>query len=333
MLDNLRKPTKERSYKKIVAAILFGLICFSFVFLGLTPGQNNFQGTGAVAYVNSSVVSLSDFRERLEFNERQLGDRLANAPAAQRQAQAQELRKRTINELVDQQIIVQAAEKAGLIASDAAIREQILNIPAFQENGQFDRSRYDQYLNFVRATPGEFEKKVRSQVIEGQLRELFFKALKNPDSLGQAESVLRGTKFNIEFVQFTAEQVPQDKLGSIDELLKSGGDISGFVATHKLKWQETGLIDLSNSRFMPNLGEHQNVVDAALAVKSGQVVPRVVKSGAQMFIVRLKALTEPASVEADNSPLNFSMAPFEALNNWSKASKESARVKISDGIL
>ena len=333
MLDNLRNPNKERSYKKIVATIIFGLICFSFVFLGLTPGDTNFQGSGAVAYVNSSVISLSDFRERLEFNERQMGQSLTEAPAAQRQARVQELRQRTLNELVDQQVVVQEAEKAGILASDEAVRDQILNIAAFQTDGQFDRSRYDQYLSFIRATPGEFEKKVKSQVVDNQLRQAFFVTLKNPDSLSQLESELQETKLNIQFVQFTSEKVSAEKVTEFESALKENkANVDEFMKAHQLQWQETGLVDLANSTFMPRLGDHQSVVDAALASSKGELVPRVVRSGSQMFLVKLKDLQAPQSATARPAQ-GFSMAPFEALNSWSRAAREKAKVKINDAVL
>jgi peptidyl-prolyl cis-trans isomerase D len=334
MFDKIRNPNKERSYKKIFAAILFGMICFSFVFLGLTPGgpEAGFQGSGAVAYVNSSVISIAEFRERLEYNERQSGAMASQGSAAERQARATEMRQRTINELVDQQIVAQAAAKEGIVAPDNAVRDQILSIPAFQDGGQFDRLRYDQYLEFSRSTPGEFENKVRRQVVDNQLRQAFFRALKNPDVLGTLESELRETKLNIEFVQFTSEQVPADKVAALEEALKAGQAPEGFMAANKLKWQETGAVDLANSSFLPNLGDHQNVVDAALELKPGQVANRVVRSGPQMFIVKLKSLS-PAVAKSEASPSPFSLAPFEALNNWSRTVKEKSKIKINDAMM
>ncbi|MEK6553967.1 MAG: SurA N-terminal domain-containing protein, partial [Bdellovibrionota bacterium] len=231
MFDKIRNPNKERSYKKIFAVVLFGMICLSFVFMGLTPGQNNgFQGAGAVAYVNSAVISVGEFRERLEYNERQSGGMANQGSAAERQARASEMRARTINELVDQQLIAQAAQEAGITAPDNAVRDQITSIPAFQDGGQFDRLRYDQYLNFSRSTPGEFEDKVRRQVIDNQLRQAFFRALKSPEPLSQLESELRETKLNIEFAQFAADSVPADKLAALEETLKVGQSPEAFIA-------------------------------------------------------------------------------------------------------
>ncbi len=333
MFDKIRNPNKERSYKKIFAVVLFGMICLSFVFMGLTPGQNNgFQGAGAVAYVNSAVISVGEFRERLEYNERQSGGMANQGSAAERQARASEMRARTINELVDQQLIAQAAQEAGITAPDNAVRDQITSIPAFQDGGQFDRLRYDQYLNFSRSTPGEFEDKVRRQVIDNQLRQAFFRALKSPEPLSQLESELRETKLNIEFAQFAADSVPADKLAALEETLKVGQSPEAFIAANKLKWQETGSVDLGNSSFLPNLGEHQNVVDAALGVKPGQVVGHVVRSGPQMFIVKLKSLSV-ATAKTDATPSPFSLAPFEALNNWSRSVKEKAKIQINNAMM
>lgn len=334
MFDKIRNPNKERSYKKIFAVVLFGMICCSFIFLGLTPGGpggGGFQGAGAVAYVNSAVISIGEFRERLEYNERQSGFNNQGS-AAERQERAKKLRQDTMRELVDQQVMAQAAMKAGILAPDNAVREQITSIPAFQDGGQFDRLRYDQYLNYARTTAGEFENKVRRQVVDNQLRQAFFRALKNPEPLSELESELRSTKLNIEFVQFTNEQVPVEKVTALEETLKAGQAPTPFINENKLKWQETGAVDLSNSSFLPNLGEHQNVVDAALELKPGQMAPRVVRSGSHMFIVRLKSLNLPVAKSAA-TPSPFSLAPFEALDNWSRSVKEKSKIEINNAVM
>lgn len=78
MLDKLRKPTKVKSsIKSIVVYTLFGIISLSFVFMGITPDDGTFRGTGAAATVNDASISLVDFRERATQLERQMGAHLA----------------------------------------------------------------------------------------------------------------------------------------------------------------------------------------------------------------------------------------------------------------
>lgn len=408
MFDKIRRPNKERSYKKIFATVLFGIICFSFVFLGLTPqGNNSFNGSGAAAYVNGSPISIADFRERLDYNERQKGPAATGLPAAERNAQSKQIRMRTIEELIDLEVNVQAARKDGIVAPDSAVRDQIVNIPAFQNEGQFDRVRYDQYLQYTKSSPGEFENKVRAQVIDTQVRQAFFRALKNPDALGLAEDQMRDTKLNIEFIPFKKEDlksplasdadaqafvatpdgekkareyfdshksefvtVPakpaagaapapaavtapdfeksklmaakkamsaskQDAvLNAIEEKLKAGQSIDSEMAAQGWKWKETGAVDLSSGAVLPNLGEHPNVLEAAVELREpGKTAPKVVRSGSDLFIVRLKSLTMPQASTGKPKKNPFSIAPFEALNNWSRAEKEKSQVQRNDALL
>lgn len=343
MFDKLRRPNKERSYKKIFATVLFGIICFSFVFLGLTPdGSNSFDSAGAAAYVNGNAISIADFRERLDYNERQRGQGINALPAAERNAKSKELRMRTIEELIDLEVNVQAAKKNGIVAPDSAVRDQIVNIPAFQNEGQFDRTRYDQYLEFTRSSPGEFENKVRAQVIDSQIRQAFFRALKNPDDLGAAEEQMRETKLNIEFIKFkkeelkvTGETKPDDVLKSLEDSLKDGKAVDSQIAAQGWKWQETGSVDLSSGSVLPNLGDQPGVLEAAVDLREpGKIAPKVVRSGADMFLVRLKSLSMPnVSATPAKKKNNFSIAPFEALNSWSRAAKEKSSVKRNDALL
>ncbi len=345
MFDKLRKPNKERSYKKMFATVLFSMICLSFVFLGLTPkGANSrFEGEGAVAYVNGSPISIADFRERLEYNERQRGQGMNALPAAERQAKSKELRMRTIEELIDLEVNVQAAKKNGIVAADGAVRDQIVNIPAFQSEGQFDRARYDQYLEYTKSTPGDFENKVRAQVIDNQIRQAFFRALKNPDDLGVAEEQVRETKLNIEFIKFKKEELkatgdtkPDDVLKSLEETLKEGKAIDAQIAAQGWKWQETGSVDLSSGSVLPNLGDQPGVLEAAVDLREpGKIAPKVVRSGPDLFLVRLKSLSMPAIAvtPAKAKKNNFSIAPYEALNSWSRAAKEKSEVRRNDALL
>lgn len=241
MLEKVRQPRRARSFKMIIAYILFGLICFSFVFLGLTPDRAGFDNAGAAAYVNGTVISIADYRQTIENLERQAEEQLKMLPAAQRQDQVRKMREDALRGLVDSLLRSQAAQKAGIYVPDVAVRDQIVNIPAFQEDGRFDRSRYDQYLAYVRSTPGEFEKKVRADLLDGQLQRTFFKVLKNPRTLQVLDHQLRETKLNIEVAQIDLQNLKSSS--------PTDAEAKAFLATTEGRAEAQKYYDENKSEF------------------------------------------------------------------------------------
>ncbi|HCN69624.1 MAG TPA: peptidylprolyl isomerase, partial [Candidatus Accumulibacter sp.] len=80
---------------------------------------------------------------------------LMNTPAA---------RLAVLNSLVDQRLLLLEAAKAGLGASDEALREVIGKIPALQENGQFSMARYQSALAAQGMSQAQFEAQIRQDL-------------------------------------------------------------------------------------------------------------------------------------------------------------------------
>ena len=77
------------------------------------------------------------------------------------------IEQQILQQLVDEQAMVAEARRQGISVSDVEIRERILAIPAFQENGQFiGEARYRQMLQFNNPpmTTTEFEDNLRRAV-------------------------------------------------------------------------------------------------------------------------------------------------------------------------
>ncbi len=201
MFKKLREPWKPGSGRNILTGIVFGLICLTFVFVGITPDRNGMGSVGSAATVNDAVISLEDFQERVTAVENQYGDFMKSLPAAQRQMRTRQLRENALNELVSYELVYQSAEKVGVLPTNNATRDMIVNIPAFQEDGRFARERYDQYLNYKRMAASDFENKVRRDIVVGQMRELFFTAMKPPSVVKQMEQYLQGTKMNLDYLE------------------------------------------------------------------------------------------------------------------------------------
>lgn len=204
MLEKVRKPGRGKS---ILAYFIFGAICLVFIFFNMTPGDTGFGGGGTAAVVNSEVISIADFREVYDRLEKMRSAQMNSIPAARRQEVSQRMRQEALEELINRELMAQAAFSVGMVVADAEIGETITSIPAFQENGRFQRTRYDNYLRAVQQSPGAFENKLRKDLAVNRLRGAFYKAMAPLPSEADKDKEVRETKLNFEFVRFQREDV------------------------------------------------------------------------------------------------------------------------------
>ena len=167
-----------RSFAKgWIAFILLGIVSIPFIFWGMGQLVNKTVVTSYVAKVNGSEIMPNRLRQAYEqaFQQRQqqMGGHYNPTPAQQKQ-----LKMQTLQNLIDNQLLLQQAEKDRLVASAADVRAQIEQIPAFQLNGRFNYQQYKAVLASNNLTVPEFENEVRSNVVmdvlqQGMTRSVF----------------------------------------------------------------------------------------------------------------------------------------------------------------
>ncbi len=79
------------------------------------------------------------------------------------------MRKEVLNDLIRNNLILQASLDLGLRAGDQQVRDTILSIPAFQKNGRFDKTAYENALRNQGKSPAQFEQSVRGSLMTSQL--------------------------------------------------------------------------------------------------------------------------------------------------------------------
>lgn len=81
------------------------------------------------------------------------------------------LREAVLKDMVQESLLRQHARSDGYRAADAALRDYLTKVPAFQENGQFSAKTYRELLARIGQTPERFEAQEREQLVIDQLRE------------------------------------------------------------------------------------------------------------------------------------------------------------------
>lgn len=116
--------------------------------------------------------------------------------------------RQILQQLVDEEAMVAEARRQGVTVSDVEVRERILNMPAFQENGQFiGEQRYRQVLQFNTPpfTPAEFEDNLRRALMIEKLRGAVTGWIAVTDSEVADEYRRRNEKVKLDVVPVVAE--------------------------------------------------------------------------------------------------------------------------------
>ena len=168
MLDRMRRHKGWLKWSLALVVLTF-VVFYIPDFLATSPSA---APSEVVAEVEGADITVRDFQRRYAA---QL-QAYRNAYGAQMSEQLLRqlgIEQQILQQLVDEEAMVAEARRQGISVSDVEIRERILAIPAFQENGRFiGEARYRQMLQFNNPpmTTTEFEDSLRRALLVEKLR-------------------------------------------------------------------------------------------------------------------------------------------------------------------
>ncbi len=295
MSDNMAEKLKRKlSAKSVTAIILFGAIILVFVFFGL-PGRLG-AGVGSIARVNNSLISLADFQQE----ENRIQQYYQNLFGSQMDfsSQRQLLRQQALENLIRMELVSQAAQKNGILTTDAEVRDFIVkDIPFFQQNGQFQREFYSRYLESTRSTPADFENKVRKDIANVRARQIF-EIVAGPTAVELKKlQDLKAQKINVLFVKIDQEaaskalskEKAEAAIKALDEALVKGDEaaVNAQLKDLKATWEETGLVELGSENF-PKITSPVAMEAVFELKKTEPLLKRLVRDGNAKYILKLK---------------------------------------------
>jgi len=143
------------------------LICIPFALWGvydyLSPNPNV-----AVAKVNDTELTLQQFQEAYQRQRQRLQNLLGENFEASGLDETV-VREQSLESLIEDELLVQAAIGAGLRVSDEQLARAIHAQEVFQEGGQFSPQRYEQWLRMQGYSPEGFEVVLRRSMLTEQL--------------------------------------------------------------------------------------------------------------------------------------------------------------------
>ena len=175
-------------HKKWIMIGLFVLIIPPFALFGI---DTYFRGQGSaqsIASVGDYEISEQEYSQALRQRQDQLRE-MAGGRIDPALLDTPEQRAAVLEGIVRQRVLLAHAFKSGLTVSPEQLRAYISQAPELQENGQFSKERYQQFLKSRNTTAAAFESELRRNMLLAQLSEAYFQTSFAPRSV--AERVLR----------------------------------------------------------------------------------------------------------------------------------------------
>src|SRR5256885_11441561 len=138
MLDVMRSNAKSS-----LIVLVFGVLIFVFIF-SFGRGSSGFKAVGSeswAARVNGDLVTAGDFVQAYSNRFRQMSA-MRGGKYTTENAKQDDLKKVTLDGLVDQELIAQQAGELGIVVTDAEVADAIAKSPQFQQDGKFDFDYY-----------------------------------------------------------------------------------------------------------------------------------------------------------------------------------------------
>ncbi|MFZ5593786.1 MAG: SurA N-terminal domain-containing protein [Pseudomonadota bacterium] len=152
----------------LFAWVIVILLVVTFALWGI---NEYFSGDSKVdvAEVNGEGISQDEFQRAYEQQRLRIQSLMGGSfdPAL---IDDKRIKRDVLNMLVEERVLIQAAEKAGYRVGDASLNAEIQQVESFQRDGKFDRELYNQFLRGQGMTAGDFETRLRRAMLIDQFR-------------------------------------------------------------------------------------------------------------------------------------------------------------------
>ena len=144
---------------------VIGFIAIVFVLEGALTNKatRGLHDSAVAGTVNGDPITLGEFSRALERRTEYIKG-MMGGKITEEQMKMFRIREGTFQELVQQKLMLQSAQKAGVVPADEEVRQEVMKIDAFKKDGKFDPIQYKRVLEANNYDPSRFEKSIRDQL-------------------------------------------------------------------------------------------------------------------------------------------------------------------------
>lgn len=302
MLQTVRKYTQGW-----VATVMGLLLTFAFVMWGIENYLSGSNKKNLVAKINGTEIHSAQlnagYQRMLLHVKDQLGAQFSLTPIMQEQLKVQ-----TLNNLITETVLSQSAVKSGFRVTNMETATMVKQMPVFQENGQFSKSRFEVIVPRMGYTRDEFFADVSQTLLLNQVASgIIGSSFVLPNELKQAVSLVE-QKRTIAFAIIPSNQFKKDILVSDNDIKKYFDDHQNdfkLPAKLQLEYVALSIDDLKKTikvtddeltEFVENNGVNKNDSKAVTSAKENIQQQKA----EQAFLAASDKLTELAYANPDS---------------------------------
>ena len=298
-LREIWRTDRRRITRAVAAWVLFLAIIIVFIFFGVAPNRMGADHGGWAAQVNGNIISFADFA--------QVAEQMRSDPQVQMFEQSSPefarsyAQQQALTQLIRRQVMMQDFKKNRVFVPDREVADLLVKIPAFQENGQFSRTRYMQYIEGSRQTKGGFEDRLREdQQVQRAIRG-FVAALRPLAMEDERLKAVEAQTVNVDVVNFPLEIVAPETVpaATVNEFLakpENAARVKTYYDTNKSKYTTPEKAEVRH--ILLAVDEKAPAGDWETARKKATDLAAQIKSGSDFAALAKKHSADPGSKDA-----------------------------------
>jgi peptidyl-prolyl cis-trans isomerase D len=291
MLDILR-----RNAKNVLTYVLFGIIIVVFV-VSFGPGSRGCADARVgsatwAAKVNGEQVSGGDFEQHYA-NLFRAYQAQAGQAFSRELAEQLGLRRAAMDQVVERELLLQEAERLGLVVTDLELETAIKGMAVFQTDGRFDADLYNRATSSAYGTRARFEEAIRRELAVRKVRALVRQVVQvSPDEVREAFEA-ESDRASLEYVRFPLAAARAEARSSSEQVrefqARNVKRIETFHAENRDRFDRKKRVQARHVLFRSDEGAAAEV-DAAARRRAEQVLDRARKG--EDFDALARALSE-----------------------------------------
>jgi peptidyl-prolyl cis-trans isomerase D len=190
----------------------------------------------------ASDISVADFQQTYARVYRQYMQR-SGGSFSEELARSIRLPENVLDQMIDNELLAQAAARRGLVVSKEELSAEIRKIPAFQTEGKFDFSQYQLIIERqLGTTIPQFEADMRNGLLAQKLLAAVTAGAKVSDDEVRAQFVREKDRVDLEYVRFAPAAFHSDERPSdakVEAFLKEHADrVTAFYKANAFRYHK-----------------------------------------------------------------------------------------------
>ncbi len=237
MLNLMRKKAGSWLIK-----IILGAIVVVFVFWGV--GSYSEKRRLRVAIVNGEAISVMEYNEAynqiMEGLRRQFGNNLNDDLL-----KMMNVKQQALNQIIDRRVLFSEADRLNFNVDSQELADTIRSIPAFQDNGVFNKSLYTRVLTANRLTPETFEQSQKNDLLINKLRSFITGFVKISDREAREWYQWDLASVKIKYILFNPD--------TYTDIQPSDKEIDAYYKKHQEEYKTQPRIKVRYLQFTPEM--------------------------------------------------------------------------------